>query len=252
MTLETSEREYYNAINLSTRNNPTLLAQVLEGDFGAKSRISTLPAFFEHLPEIKGKKGLELGCGIGWLLVEMNRRGAKMEGLDISDEGLILAKEVCKKYGIDSQSLTTGSMRRLPYRNEEYDFVVGFAVLHHLSGNLGEIALEINRILKPNSKAIFCEPLGENPILEFARSNLPYKYKSRTTGEKPLLLSDITKMRSSFSDIKLYHLSLLQMADRLVPNQKLSNILGKIDSKILSVMPGLNRYCRYVIIECTK
>lgn len=252
MSIESRERQYYNAINFNTLNNPALLSEVLGGDFGAKSRMSTLPAFLSHLPELENKRGLEVGCGIGWLLVEMHKRRARMEGLDVSDEGLNLAKKVCSRNGIDSQSLTTASMRNLPYQNDKFDFVAGFAVLHHMSGNLDEIAQQVSRVLKPQGKAIFCEPLGENPILEFARNNLSYKYKSRTIGEKPLRHTDIEKMKSSFSDIKLHHISLLQMADRVFPNQMASTILGKIDNSILTAIPGLNRYCRYVIIECTK
>jgi len=52
-------------------------------------------------------------------------------------------------------------------------------ILHHL--DLTVAARELRRVLRPGGVAVFCEPWGGNPLLNFARRRLPYAGK-RTHG----------------------------------------------------------------------
>ena len=82
------------------------------------------PAFLEMLPEIKGLKGLDIGCGEGHntrLLVE---KGAKMSAIDIADVFLEFASQIQPEGGWIDYS--NASAVELPFPGECFDFATGF------------------------------------------------------------------------------------------------------------------------------
>ncbi len=70
----------------------------------------------------KGENILDVGCGEGTLAVEIERRGAKVIGIDMSAEMI----EQCQAKGIEAY---VGSVTDLPY-NEAFDSVFSNAMLH--------------------------------------------------------------------------------------------------------------------------
>jgi len=54
---------------------------------------------------------------------------------------------------------------------------------------------KIFRVLKPNEKILFVEPLGINPVGKLVRS---LKKKARTSDEQPLRLCDIAEVKKRF------------------------------------------------------
>jgi SAM-dependent methyltransferase len=66
-----------------------------------------------------------------------------------------------------------------------FDLVVGNGILHHL--DLAVAMQEVDRILKPGAKALFQEPLGENPLLRLYRSIA----RIHTPDECPLTRDDL-------------------------------------------------------------
>ena len=70
----------------------------------------------------KGEKILDAGCGEGTLAVEIERRGAKVIGVDMSAEMI----EQCQAKGIEAY---VGSVTDLPYE-EAFDAVFSNATLH--------------------------------------------------------------------------------------------------------------------------
>ena len=52
----------------------------------------------------------------------------------------------------------------LQFEDGTFDFVYGDAILHHL--NMVPALDEIFRVLKPNGKILFVEPLDVNPVGE--------------------------------------------------------------------------------------
>ena len=75
-----------------------------------------------------------------------------------------------------------------------FDRVVGNGILHHLE--LPAAMMEINRILKPGAKAIFQEPLGENPLLRLYRSIAGI----HTLDERPLRRKDLIYLNGRWRD----------------------------------------------------
>ena len=81
----------------------------------------------------------------------------------------------------------------LQFENETFDMVFGCAILHHL--NMVPALDEIFRILKPEGKILFVEPLDLNPVGKLVRS---LTKKARTEDEQPLRICDIAEIKKRF------------------------------------------------------
>ena len=99
----------------------------------------------------KGEKILDVGCGEGTLAVEIERRGAKVVGIDMSAEMI----EQCQAKGIEAY---VGSVTDLPY-NEAFDAVFSNATLHWVKDARGAVQ-NIAKSLK-NGGCFVCEFGGE-------------------------------------------------------------------------------------------
>jgi SAM-dependent methyltransferase len=84
----------------------------------------------------------------------------------------------------------------LEYGDDTFDVIFGRGIIHHL--NLPACFSEIHRVLKPGGHAIFYEPLGHNPVLDWYRRRTPHL---RTEDEHPLLMADVRLARQSFSRV---------------------------------------------------
>lgn len=78
------------------------------------------------LGNIRGKKVLDCGCGIGNLGVYLAMRGAYIEGFDISSEMLKVARANAEKNGIAREcNFLCFGFEDLPYRDISFDLAVG-------------------------------------------------------------------------------------------------------------------------------
>jgi ubiquinone/menaquinone biosynthesis C-methylase UbiE len=102
---------------------------------------------------LKGKKVLEIGCGVGIDGLEFVKAGADYTGIDASARSLALAKQYFELSGYDSQNLILADVESLPFANETFDFIYSWGVLHH-TPHIEKAVSEIHRVLKPNGE--FC------------------------------------------------------------------------------------------------
>lgn len=93
---------------------------------------------------------LDIGCGMGALLKEMEEFG-EVEGVDISPRAIAY----CKERGFSAVSV--GSADALPYANDTFDVVVILDVLEHLKDDI-KGAQEVARVLKAGGVAIIAVP----------------------------------------------------------------------------------------------
>src|SRR4051794_14577292 len=82
------------------------------------------PAFFEMLPDVRGLKGIDIGCGEGYNTRLLAQRGAVMSAIDISE---VFIQKACEKETEAPLHINyqVASAVSLPY-DEEFDFVTGF------------------------------------------------------------------------------------------------------------------------------
>ena len=87
---------------------------------------------FSEFPKWKGKKVLEIGCGIGTAGINFARYGASYTGLELSNTSLDLSKKRFKIYGYRGEFYLGNAeelSRILPI--EIYDLIYSFGVIHH-------------------------------------------------------------------------------------------------------------------------
>ena len=87
---------------------------------------------FADFPKWKGKKVLEIGCGIGTDTINFARAGAHITAIEYSEESLKIAQQRAKVFNLpikfyhaDAENLS----KTVPV--ERYDLVYSFGVLHH-------------------------------------------------------------------------------------------------------------------------
>jgi SAM-dependent methyltransferase len=92
-----------------------------------------IPGFAEF-PRWKGKRVLEIGCGIGTATIGFLREGAEVTAVDLSSESLELSRQRAEVYGLsDHVRFYEADAERLSdfVPPEPYDLVYSFGVLHH-------------------------------------------------------------------------------------------------------------------------
>ena len=138
-----------------------------------------------------GSTVLDYGCYTGALTPKLlSYRAKKIIGIDISEKGIGEAK---RQYG-DKADFHVMDAHNLQFDDETFDLIVGRAILHHLEF---DVALrEIARVLRPGGRAVFIEPLRDNPAGKLIRRLTPH---ARTTDELPL-----SRLQIEAAD-KLFH-----------------------------------------------
>jgi 2-polyprenyl-3-methyl-5-hydroxy-6-metoxy-1,4-benzoquinol methylase len=89
---------------------------------------------FAEFERWKGKKVLEIGCGIGTDTMNFARAGAMVTAVDLSDESLQVARKRAEVLGLQSSiTFIQANAERLSeyVPVETYDLVYSFGVIHH-------------------------------------------------------------------------------------------------------------------------
>ncbi len=112
-----------------------------------------------HIPEFaqfskwKGKKVLEIGCGIGTDTINFARAGAKVTAVEISRKSLNLAKKRAKVYGLENRVkfyLANAEELSKVVPVMPYDLIYSFGVVHH-TPRPGEVIKEIKKYIHNNT-----------------------------------------------------------------------------------------------------
>lgn len=203
----------------------------------------------ERLGPVAGLPVLDHGCGHGMAAVVLARRGARVTALDLSARYLGEARRRSEANGIVVQFVQADG-NRLPFADGTFARVWGNAILHHL--DVAIAAREVRRVLRPDGVAVFCEPWGGNPLLGWARRYLPYRGKQRTRDETPLRREDLSILRQVFPLLRVEGFQLLSMVRRVFHPGRLVTGLDWLDKRLLRDVPGLQHFCRYVVLTLRK
>ena len=200
---------------------------------------------FAALGELRGKTALDYGCGHGMAAVAMARAGAAVPAFDLSPGYVNEARARAAANGASVECVAADG-ESLPFADGTFDAVWGNAILHHL--DLAKAGRELKRVLKPGGVAVFCEPWGGNPLLNFARRALPYPGKDRTPDEQPLTRRDLRPLRAIFPRVEVRGYQLFGMVRRVWRNPRALKVLDAVDGRLLRAVPSFGNWCRYVVI----
>lgn len=209
------------------------------------------------LGEMRGLSVLDYGCGAGTLGMYLSLCGAHVRGFDLSLEGIKVANEVAKRYGLSVQ-FEQMDAEDLGYPNNSFDLVVGFGVLHHVI-KYPRASSHLLRVMKPSAKAIFVETLWDNPVINLVRR---FTTEEEEAGDAALTEKNIRQFSEGFRRVQLEKRHLVYMLKRLaaLPLRDLNmpmrprtfwKRVKSLDDRLLRFKP-LRRYCGEVIISLEK
>lgn len=124
----------------------------MTGDFGeiAKSIASHADDFIERLPDLSGKRVLDIACGTGNLTLPAAKAGGKVTGVDIAPNLVEQARERAEQEGV-SVRFDEGDAEELPYSDASFDFVLSmYGAMFAPRPEL--VAKELLRVCKPGGR----------------------------------------------------------------------------------------------------
>lgn len=116
------------------------------------------PALRALLPDLRGLRVVDLGCGYGWFCRFAREQGAaEVLGLDVSEKMLARAREMTSDPAIQYQRADLESVA-LP--DEIFDLAYSSLALHYLV-HLDRLVANVSRALSPGGRFVFS---AEHPL----------------------------------------------------------------------------------------
>ena len=136
--------------------------------------------FIDYVAHCPGGRVLDIGCGPGWLALELGRRGQIVDAYDFSPEAIAFARRMLDenpyKDGFGKVTYYIDDVTELDLGNDTFDAVSGWAAFHHLP-DVNAFMDQVQRALKPDGivASLDCLPCGriEELIERFFRLILP-------------------------------------------------------------------------------
>ena len=129
---------------------------------------------------------LDLGCGIGNLLIALSERIAFTQpaiGVDVSPALIELGRRELHRAGFDGRvELRVAFATELPFEDQSFDVVISSHVIKHLDDDaLLRAFAEVHRVLRPNGRFL---------IWEFKKSpfSAPLFISARASGLPPAFI----------------------------------------------------------------
>jgi SAM-dependent methyltransferase len=166
--------------------------------------------------------------------------GDRVTGVDISD----VAVEMATSRKIPNARFICMNAEELQFPANSFDLVFGSSILHHL--DLEAAYSGIARVLRPQGQAIFIEPLGHNPFINWFRKRTP---KMRTPDEHPLLMRDIELAGKYFNQVSADYFNLCSIAAKWW--KPLRGPLELVDRQLLRV-PFIRKYAWMCILQVAQ
>ena len=170
-------------------------------------------------------------------------------GIDISSKGIKSAKDKIENTEYEADYFVMDA-ENTGFHDSSFDIIVGTGIIHHL--DILVSYQEICRILKKNGRAVFMEPLGHNPFINFYRGLTP---QMRTQDEHPLKLKDIEILEQYFHNVEVEYFSLFTLL--AVPFrstfffENLCHFFRDIDKAAFQI-PFIKRYAWTIIIHASN
>jgi len=129
--------------------------------------------------------GLDVGCGDGVLLHRLLRTGNRAIGVDVSLDGLQLAKQEIRRRRPGALELVQASAEHLPFESGRFDYVLATELIEHVLDPQRAVE-ELSRMLRPDGLLVMTTPHGRAG--EPPRS--PFHYREFEADALQRLLAD--------------------------------------------------------------
>ncbi len=195
-----------------------------------------------------GRCVLEYGCGAEIMAFDLAHVARQVTGIDISDVAIVQARRIAEQRALPNVKFSVDNAEDMRLADDSVDVVIGAGIVHHL--DIEKSMQELRRVLRDGGTAIFAEPLGHNPVLNWYRNRTP---ELRTPDEHPLLARDLRAMARGFASSKVVYFGLVSPLLGLATSNVrsghwLTRAVWTVD-RALCRIPGLRRLAWFCYIE---
>lgn len=127
--------------------------------------------FVIDIAKKRGGRVIELGCGTGYLSLELARNGLDVLGVDVSAKSIEIANKYYKlntfKRGFGKLRYMCRDFSALEFDGMQFDTAIFFRSLHHVE-DIDSLLCKISVALKNKGNLIICEPIRGNFSMQSA------------------------------------------------------------------------------------
>ena len=244
------EREFHDSLAQHEFEDRRLINR-LSSSFYSKAEHSPIWGPVWASVDLRDKRVLDYGCGDGGFSFTLVKRGARVEGIDISPALVELASTKIPNGAMVNFSVRDAHDTGFP--DAAFDYVFGNGILHHLE--LKRAYREVARVLKPGGKAFFMEPMAHHPLAVLMRKATP---AARSVDEMPLTAKQVQLAKQYFSECRYtghYVFAVLAAPVHLASEEAafwLVRTVDRMDRSLIGAFPKLGRYAWQTMLELGK
>lgn len=191
---------------------------------------------------------LEYGCGNASLGFDVAPVAREVIGIDISEVAIAQAQRIAAAKQLENAKFVVDNAESMRQPDASVDVLAGSGIVHHL--DIPRAMQEVRRVLRKGGIAIFAEPMGHNPVVNWYRNRTP---ELRTPDEHPLLVRDIRTMSKGFARTKVTYFGFIApvlgfLGNETNPNSPLTKVVWALD-RLICKIPFVNRYAWFSLIE---
>jgi len=198
----------------------------------------------------ENKNVLDYGCGNGIHSFWLEKLGAKIKAIDLSDNSLQFAR----KRGKNSVEFMKMDCENMSFPDNHFDIVFNSGTFSSL--NLDKALSELSRVLKPDGFVIGIETFGHNPLTNFKRGiNIIVKKRTAWAASHIMKESDLKKIKKYFSELEIHYFHLVSWLAFPFLNFPFGKTLLKLSEfidRILLKIPFFKKYVFKIVFILRK